>query len=78
MYLKRGTEQNNCLKLKKKKNRGKMVVWWGLTDSWEKKVSKKQGRKGKIYQSECRVQKKSKEREENCPTWSMQRNRGKQ
>ena len=32
-----------------------MVVWGGLTNSCEKKRSKKQRRKGKIQTSECRV-----------------------
>ena len=33
-----------------------MAVWEGLTNSCEKKRSKKQRRKGKIYAFECRVQ----------------------
>ena len=33
-----------------------MAVWGGLTNSCEKKRSKKQRRKGKIKASECRVQ----------------------
>ena len=56
----------------------KMAVWGGLTYSCEKKRSKKQRRKGKIEASECRVPKKSKERQESLPQWSVQRNRGKQ
>ena len=40
----------------------KMVVWGGLTNSFEKKGSKKQRRKGKRYPFECRVPKNSKER----------------
>ena len=32
-----------------------MVVWGGLTNSWEKKGSERQRRKGKIYPFECRV-----------------------
>ena len=35
---------------------GKMVVWRGLTNIWEKKRSEKQRRKGKIYLTECWVQ----------------------
>ena len=31
----------------KEMQQGKIVVWGGLTNSWEKKTSKKQGRKGK-------------------------------
>ena len=31
-------------------------VWGGFTNSWEKKRNKKQRRKGKIYLTECRVQ----------------------
>ena len=42
--------------------KSKMAVWEGLTKSCEKKRSEKQRRKGKIYASECRVPKNSKER----------------
>ena len=38
----------------------KMALWGGLTNSCEKKRSKKQRRKGKIEASECRVPKNSK------------------
>ena len=38
---------------------GKMVVWGGLTKSYEKKRSKRQRRKGKIYPSESGVPKKA-------------------
>ena len=31
-----------------------MIVWGGLTNSWEKKRSKKQRRRGKIYPFECK------------------------
>ena len=47
---------------KKKCKKSKMAVWGGLTNSCEKKRSKKQMRKGKIQASECRVPKNSKER----------------
>ena len=46
-------KENKCKK-------GKMAVWVGLTNSFEKKKSEKQRRKGKI--SECRVPKNSKKR----------------
>ena len=46
----------------KEMEKGKMVVWGGLTNSWEKKRYERQRRKGKIYPSECRVQTDSKER----------------
>ena len=39
----------------KKMQKIKMAVWGGLTNSWEKKRSKKQRRKGKIFPSEYRV-----------------------
>ena len=39
----------------------KMAGWGGLTNSWEKKRSEKQRRKGKLYTFECRVPKNSKE-----------------
>ena len=46
----------------KEMQKSKMSVWGGLTNSCEKKGSKKQRRKGKIYPFECRVPKNSKER----------------
>ena len=36
--------------------KGKMLVWGALTNSWEKKRSERQRRKGKTYPFECRVQ----------------------
>ena len=47
---------------KKEMQKSKMAVWGGLTNSCEKKRSKKQRRKGKIYPFESRVPKNSKER----------------
>ena len=38
------------------------VDWGGFTNSWWKKRSEKQGRKGKINPTECRVPENSKER----------------
>ena len=46
----------------KEMQKGKMVIWGGLTNSCEKKRSEKQRRKGKIFPFECRVPKNSKER----------------
>ena len=42
--------------------KGKMVVRGGLTNSYEKKRSEKERRKGKIEPFECRVSKNSKDR----------------
>ena len=42
--------------------KGKIVVGGSLRNSWEKKRRKRQRRNGKIYPSECRVPKNSKER----------------
>ena len=39
-----------------------MVVWRGLTNSWEEKRSERQRRKEKIYLFECRVPKNSKDK----------------
>ena len=47
---------------KKKFLKSKMVVWGGLKNSWEKKRSERQRRKGKKCPSECGVPKNSKER----------------
>ena len=46
----------------KKKQKSKMAVLGGLTNSCKKKRSEKQRGKGKIYSFECRVPKNSKER----------------
>ena len=45
----------------KEMQKGKMIIWGGLTNSCEKR-SKKQRRKGKIFPFECRVPKNSQER----------------
>ena len=50
---------------KKEMQKSKMAISEGLTNSCEKKGSKKQRRKGKIYPSECRVSIQCKEIEEN-------------
>ena len=47
---------------RKRNPKSQMAVRGGLTDSYEKKGSKKQTRKSKIYPLECRVMKNSKER----------------
>ena len=47
--------------MEKKMQKSKMAVWGGLRNSWEKKRSEKQRRKGKIQASECRVLNNSKE-----------------
>ena len=57
--------------------KGKMVVWGGLTNSCEKR-SDRQRRKWKIHPLECRVPKNSKERKESLLQWPVQRNKGKQ
>ena len=50
---------------------GKMVVWGGLTNGLENKLE------GKIYPTECKVPKNSKERWASLK-WTKQRKRGKQ
>ena len=34
---------------------GNVVVWEVFINSWEKKKSKRQGRKGKVYPTECSI-----------------------
>ena len=46
----------------KEMQEGKVFIWGGLTNSWEKKTIKMQGRKGKIYPIECRVPETTEER----------------
>ena len=47
--------QETVIKTIPKKKKCKMAVWGGLTNGCEKKRSKRQRRKGKIYRSACRV-----------------------
>ena len=47
---------------RKRMQKGKTAIRGGLTNSCDKKRSKKPRRKGKIEASECRVPKNSKER----------------
>ena len=58
LYRRQGSRPTH----RKEMQKGKMAVWGGLTNSYEKKRSEKQRRKGKIYPFECRVPKNSKER----------------
>ena len=51
----RGSSDQDHLQ-EKEMQKGKMVVWGGHTNRYEKKTSKRQRRKGKIYPFECRVQ----------------------
>ena len=55
-----------------------MAVWGGLINSYEKKRSERQRRKGKIYSFEYIVPRNSNKRKENLPQGTMQINRGKQ
>jgi len=41
--------------------KGKIAVWGVLTNSWENKKSERKMRKGKLYPSECRVPKNSRD-----------------
>ena len=56
--------QETGIKTIPKKKKCQKAKWYlmDLTNSCEKKKSKKQRRKGKIYPFECRVPKNSKER----------------
>ena len=42
--------------------KGKIVFWGGLTNSWEKKRSERKMRKGKVHPPEFRLPKNSKRR----------------
>ena len=55
-----GSDQDHIQE--KEMQKGKMVVWGGLINSYEKKRRERQRKKGKLYPSECRVPKNSKER----------------
>ena len=60
----------------KEMQKSKMAVWGGLTNSSEKKRSKKQRRKGRYKHLNAEFQKIAR-REESRLLRSMQRNRGK-
>ena len=48
-----GNDQNHPKE--KEMQEGRVVVWGGFTNNWEKKRSERQERKGKIYPTERRV-----------------------
>ena len=54
-----GSDQNHLQE--KEMQIGKMVIWGGLTNSWEKEKQKAR-EKGKDIHNECRVPGKGKER----------------
>ena len=54
--------QEMVTKIIPKKKKCKVVVWRGLTNSWEMKRSKKKRKKRKIHTIECRVPENSKKR----------------
>ena len=56
--------------------KGKMIVWGGLTKAEKRREVKGKGEKERLYPSECRVPKNSKERIESLPKRTVQRNRG--
>ena len=58
LYRRQGSRHSQ----EKEMQKSKIVVRGGLTNSCEKKIRKRQRRKGKIYPFECRVPKNSKER----------------
>ena len=74
-HHRRSSDQNHPQE--KEMQQDKIVVWGGLTNMWGMKWSERQGRKGKIDSTECRVPENSKERLKGLLKWAMQRNRGK-
>ena len=58
LYRKQGSNHPQ----EKEMQKSKLVVGEGYTNSYEKKRSERQRRKGNIYPIECRVPKNSKER----------------
>ena len=55
-----GSDQNYAKE--KEMQEGKVVVWEVFINSWGKKRSEKQGRKGKIYPTEYNLPENTKER----------------
>ena len=54
-------------------DRTEVVVYGGFRKCWGKKKSKKQGRKGKVYPTECRVPENTKERQDGLLQWTIPR-----
>ena len=52
MYRRQGSRPSPRKAMKK----GKMAVWGGLTNSWEKKRNERQRRKGKVYPLDAEFQ----------------------
>ena len=50
-----------------------VVVYGGFRKCWGKKKSKKQGRKGKVYPTECRVPENTQERQDGLLQWTIPR-----
>ena len=69
------TVQEVVIKTIPMKKKCKKVFWGGPTNSWENKRNKRQGRKGKMYPTECRVPESSKESKDKLLKWTMQRNK---
>ena len=57
-YCIRDSDQNHTKG--KEMQEGKVVVWGGFKNSWGKKRSERQGRKGKINLTKCGVPENSK------------------
>ena len=64
-----GSDQNHSQE--KALQEGKMVVWGGLTNNWEKNRSKKQRRNGKIEPTECRISKNNEREESLLVSWEF-------
>ena len=60
----------------KQMKKDKMLVWGDLKNSWEKKRSERQRRKGKTYPCECRVPQNGTERYETLLQRSIETTRG--
>ena len=61
--------------------KGKMVVWRGLKNSWEKKIRKGKGEKEKYVHLNAefqRIASRDLKKKKILPKWTMQRDRGKQ
>ena len=65
---------------RKKTKKGKMVVWGGFTNNWEKREAKGKGEKERYTHTNLEFEKKKKKqgKKAGLPQWSMQRNWGKQ
>ena len=74
-YCTGGSDQDHLHE--KEKQKGKMLIWGGLTNNCEKREGKDKGKKERYTHLNVEFQRIARRDKKSLPQWSMQRNRGK-